>query len=103
MVAPRARRTSPGWVPRLIPATSRACAGDDAVAGGAADRPRRRSARAARTGPITAPTATISDRVVRFGLAPPSQADIVRRALAENRPPRALRDALRAAAARRTS
>ncbi|MGW2496297.1 phytanoyl-CoA dioxygenase family protein [Streptomyces pseudogriseolus] len=37
------------------------------------------------------------------GLAPPSQADMVRRALAEGRPPRALRDALRAAAARRAS
>ncbi|MGA4967727.1 phytanoyl-CoA dioxygenase family protein [Streptomyces pseudogriseolus] len=37
------------------------------------------------------------------GLAPPSQADMVRRALSEGRPPRALRDALRAAAARRAS
>ncbi|MCM3299366.1 phytanoyl-CoA dioxygenase family protein [Streptomyces pseudogriseolus] len=37
------------------------------------------------------------------GLAPPSQADVVRRALAEGRPPRALRDALRAATARRAS
>ncbi|MDT6983603.1 phytanoyl-CoA dioxygenase family protein [Streptomyces lusitanus] len=37
------------------------------------------------------------------GLAPPSQADMVRRALAEGRPPRVLRDALRAAAARRAS
>ncbi|NEC52588.1 phytanoyl-CoA dioxygenase [Actinospica acidiphila] len=37
------------------------------------------------------------------GLAPPSQADLVRKALRENRPPRALRDALRAATARRTS
>ncbi|MEU8295408.1 phytanoyl-CoA dioxygenase family protein [Streptomyces pseudogriseolus] len=37
------------------------------------------------------------------GLAPPSQADMVRRALAEGRPPRALRDALRAASARRAS
>ncbi|MGA5146705.1 phytanoyl-CoA dioxygenase [Streptomyces sp. ZS0098] len=37
------------------------------------------------------------------GLAPPSQADVVRRALREGRSPRALRDELRAAAARRTS
>ncbi|MGB9995461.1 phytanoyl-CoA dioxygenase family protein [Streptomyces pseudogriseolus] len=37
------------------------------------------------------------------GLAPPSQADVVRRALAEGWTPRALRDALRAAAARRAS
>ncbi len=37
------------------------------------------------------------------GLAPPSQADVVRRALREGRSPRALRDELRAAAARRAS
>ncbi|MGA5443271.1 phytanoyl-CoA dioxygenase family protein [Streptomyces griseoincarnatus] len=37
------------------------------------------------------------------GLAPPSQADVVRRALREGRSPRALRDELRAAASRRTS
>ncbi|NUV54093.1 phytanoyl-CoA dioxygenase [Streptomyces coelicolor] len=37
------------------------------------------------------------------GLAPPSQADVVRRALRGGRSPRALRDELRAAAARRTS
>ncbi|MFD6033397.1 phytanoyl-CoA dioxygenase family protein [Streptomyces griseoincarnatus] len=37
------------------------------------------------------------------GLAPPSQADVVRRALRDGRSPRALRDGLRAAAARRTS
>ncbi|MEU0580141.1 phytanoyl-CoA dioxygenase family protein [Streptomyces griseoincarnatus] len=37
------------------------------------------------------------------GLAPPSQADVVRGALREGRPPRALRDELRAAAARRAS
>ncbi|MGA5523839.1 phytanoyl-CoA dioxygenase family protein [Streptomyces pseudogriseolus] len=37
------------------------------------------------------------------GLAPPSQADVVRRALAEGWTPRTLRDALRAAAARRAS
>ncbi|QER87097.1 phytanoyl-CoA dioxygenase family protein [Streptomyces tendae] len=37
------------------------------------------------------------------GLAPPSQADVVRRALREGRTPRALRDELRAAAARRAS
>ncbi|MFD5374879.1 phytanoyl-CoA dioxygenase family protein [Streptomyces griseoincarnatus] len=37
------------------------------------------------------------------GLAPPSQADVVRRALRDGRSPRALRDELRAAAARRTS
>ncbi|WP_261676001.1 phytanoyl-CoA dioxygenase family protein [Streptomyces lusitanus] len=37
------------------------------------------------------------------GLAPPSQADLVRKALREGRSPRALRDELRAAIARRTS
>ena len=37
------------------------------------------------------------------GLAPPSQADLVRRALREGRLPRALRDELRASAERRTS
>lgn len=37
------------------------------------------------------------------GLAPPAQADLVQRALAEQWPPRSLRDALRAAAERRTS
>ncbi|CAL9356435.1 phytanoyl-CoA dioxygenase family protein [Streptomyces sp. enrichment culture] len=37
------------------------------------------------------------------GLAPPSQADVVRRALREGWTPRALRDALRAATARRAS
>ncbi|MFF5340044.1 phytanoyl-CoA dioxygenase family protein [Streptomyces althioticus] len=37
------------------------------------------------------------------GLAPPSQADVVRRALREGSTPRALRNALRAAAARRAS
>ncbi|MFE8953134.1 MULTISPECIES: phytanoyl-CoA dioxygenase family protein [Streptomyces] len=37
------------------------------------------------------------------GLAPPSQADVVRRALREGSTPRALRDELRAAAARRAS
>ncbi|MFE1262469.1 phytanoyl-CoA dioxygenase family protein [Streptomyces albogriseolus] len=37
------------------------------------------------------------------GLAPPSQADVVRRALREGWTPRALRDALRAGAARRAS
>ncbi|MCO4698278.1 hypothetical protein LRR80_04354 [Streptomyces sp. RO-S4] len=37
------------------------------------------------------------------GLAPPSQADVVRKALREGSTPRALRDALRAAAARRAS
>jgi hypothetical protein len=37
------------------------------------------------------------------GLAPPSQADLVRRALAEGWTPRTLRDELRAGADRRTS
>jgi NAD(P)-dependent dehydrogenase (short-subunit alcohol dehydrogenase family) len=37
------------------------------------------------------------------GLAPPSQADLVRQALAEGWNPRVLRDALRAGADRRTS
>ncbi|MFB7650993.1 MULTISPECIES: phytanoyl-CoA dioxygenase family protein [unclassified Streptomyces] len=37
------------------------------------------------------------------GLAPPSQADLVRRALGERWPPEALREALRAAGARRAS
>ncbi|AXG81705.1 phytanoyl-CoA dioxygenase family protein [Streptomyces paludis] len=37
------------------------------------------------------------------GLAPPSQADLVRRALAEDRSPESLRDALRAGAERRKS
>ena len=46
------------------------------------------------------------ERVRNFevdGLAPPSQADLVRRALREGRLPRALRDELRASAERRTS
>ena len=48
------------------------------------------------------PTNLDSDPPVR-GLAPPSQADLVRRALREGRLPRALRDELRASAERRTS
>ncbi|MCD9877864.1 phytanoyl-CoA dioxygenase family protein [Streptomyces guryensis] len=51
------------------------------------------------------PTNLDSDRPdsAHFGLAPPSQADLVRRALREGRLPRALRDELRASAERRTS